>query len=287
MVPAGEAAPLPSPHGGDAQVDVVYRKHYEGIDLLKMFPPAFTMVCCLVFLVPTWLIMMVARDPALSYFSSSWSLIVLVIPIVILSVHYVHMQRGIPNKYAVIAGLIVPSVLLLVTANRQYMTAVDKMDKLFSVDCDTFPEKRTLQHAWEDAYNIYTQCLKSTAASSNYSIAVLQSHFRVQDCQEYQETLAGFTNGAHAGGPNYAKEWAYLSHLEDNQYCAGWCYHGQALWSSRPNKDACSVVVSHVYGSHVRPHTLQVAVVMLAMLGVTAVVLIMMGPAMRKNGIDW
>lgn len=272
-------ATYPAPEEEDA----IMPKKTDGIDLIRMFPAAFTMVCFVIFLVPVWLILTVAENQALSYFSSRWAYVVLAAPVIILLVHLVHLRQGVPNKFGVLAALMIPSIICLIIANRQFMNATDKMDKLFSVDCDTFPQKRQLQVAWESAYNLYMDCLNTTAATSNYPLEVLQQNFRIQDCAEYQSRLSGkwaFLN-------NYADEWNYLRYLEENHYCSGWCYHGVQLWSSKPHKDSCAIVVSNLFRSLVTPHTKQVSVVMLACLAVTAVIIIIMGPALRKQGLEW
>jgi hypothetical protein len=217
-------------------------KKHEGIDLLRMFPAAFTMVCFLVYLVPAWLILTAARTPALSYFASNGAYVVIAVPLIILLVHFIHLRSGNPVKFGVIAALIIPALILLIYGNMQHTNAIDKQDKLFSTDCDTFPAKRRLQVAWEAAYNLYMQCLEDTAATSNYSVSVLQANFRLQDCQEYQAQLNpvvqyGSTGMSTQLTGTYAQEWNYLRYLEENHFCSGWCYAGVQLWSNQMTKD--------------------------------------------------
>jgi hypothetical protein len=278
----------PAEHVDDRILPGPISKPSDGIDLMRMFPAGFTMTCCLIYLVPFWLVMTVTQTPALSYFASHWSYLALAVPIIIVAVHFVHLQKGVPNKLAITSALVIPSLLLLVIADWQYMSAVDQMDKLFSTDCDTSPQKRALQSSWEVAYSFYMDCLEDTASNSSYSMEVLQENFRIQDCAEYTAMKTGFNaHGVKTNMLSYKKEWNYLQYLEENHFCSGWCYHGVQLWSTKPHKDSCATVVSSLFGSIVKPHSMQVFVVMLVSLAATAVILIGMGPKLRKHGIDW
>merc|ERR1719188_2317343 len=112
--------------------------------------------------------------------------------------------------------------------------------------------------------------------------------FRIQDCEEYQSALTGLTaGGTRAYEESHIQDWTYLRRLEEDHFCAGWCYHAQQLWSSKMNKDSCSVAVSHIYGGYVRPHASQVCCLMLVALGATAMMLIMLGPVLRRHSLDW
>lgn len=254
-----------------------YRKPVGGrIDMMKMFPPAFTMACALLFMVPTYMVIYISRSPVITYFSNQSYWILLVIPVIIAASHYVHVRGGVPNKYAVIGSLILPSLLLLIFANVEYVASVDKSDKLFSTDCDTFLLKRRLQNSWEAAYSVYMNCLNQTAVNSGRSIDELRSNFRIQDCSEY----AGASRA-------HSREWSYLQHLEENNHCSGWCYHGVQLWSSAPTKDSCSTVVSSVYSLYVRPHASQICIVMLAVLFLSAAMFVFMGETIRAHGLTW
>jgi len=252
------------------------RKPTSGINLLAVFPAAFTMVCSLLFILPLYTVISVANEPVVKYFSAQVSWVLLIIPVIIAVTHIIHVRTKVPNKYAVMATLIVPGFLLLIFANAEYVSAADKADKLFSTDCDTFSIKRELQREWEAAYSIYTQCLNSTAASSAYSIAQLQQNFRIQDCEEYPAALK-----------SHKRAWNYLQYLEENNHCSGWCYHGQQIWSSQVTKDGCAITVSSVYKLYVRPNAGEVCLIMIFTLAVSAVLLILIGPVIRSLGIDW
>mmetsp|Transcript_47732 Transcript_47732/g.147460 ORF Transcript_47732/g.147460 Transcript_47732/m.147460 type:complete len:282 (+) Transcript_47732:136-981(+) len=258
------------------------------INMLKMFPAAFTMICALLFSVPMWIVLTIGHTTAIAYFQTNWYYVVVIIPAITCCVHYVHVRRGVPNKAAVIVGLTLPNLVLLWHANLQYMNSVDKADKLFSSDCNTFDQKRELQRSWEAAYSLYVGCINQTSANTGHSRELLMQTFRIQDCEEYNAALTGFTaSGTRAYEESHQRDWTYLRSLEEEHFCSGWCYHAQQLWSSKAHKDSCSVVVSHIYGSYVRPHAKQVCMLMLAALGASATLLIMVGPVLRRHGLEW
>jgi len=202
--------------------------------------------------------------------------------------HITHWLRGVPTKSAVVVGLIVPNLIVLFCANLQYMGAVDKSEKLFSTDCNSFQEKRRLQASWEAAYNLYMNCIDQTSARTGHPRDTLIELFRIQDCEEYAGAISGFDKSGrpHPQG-GFAKDWTYLRSLEEDHFCSGWCYRGQQLWATKTTKDSCTSAVSHIYRGYVRPHTSQVCMLMLAALACSSVLLIMLGPVIRKQGLDW
>jgi hypothetical protein len=206
-------------------------------------------------------------------------LLLLIIPIIITLAHIVHHIRRVPNKFAVIAGLLFPSVLLLLTSNGQMTTAMDRADTLFSVDCDTFEGKRVLQRSWEAADRLFEDCLNSTVERNpQLTVAQLKEHFRIQDCEEYE---------AQYQSPTYRRDWDYLRYLEVEHGCTGWCEPGQQLWSRVPHKDSCSTAISAVYAFKIEDHSKQVCIIMISTLVSSAVGLVLLGPLLRQRGYDF
>lgn len=265
-------------YGSVRQPPVALEKNAYGtvLHVNEMFPTAFTLVSALAFLTPMYMIVWLSMQPEVAYWSTVYTRVLWVIPVIILFVHGVHVRSGVPSKPAVVMALIVPCVLLLVCANNEYKMALGRAEKLFSTDCDTFPEKAALQRSWEAAYTLYERCLDETATSSGYAIEKLRTNFRVQDCEEYQKGL-----------DEYGKDWTYLQYLEENHFCAGWCYPGVQLWTNRNVKDDCSTFVSSVFRNFVMPHSSQIVLLMIVTLFLSALALIVLGPVLRAHGIDW
>jgi hypothetical protein len=234
------------------EILLAYESAKEGkIMLRKIFPAAFTLISLCLFMVPVYLAVYSARHPAVRYFHGQWYYMLIIIPIIILVVHFYHIRNG-PNRYVTNLAMLVPSFLLLLYGTHLLTNATSAADRMFSTDCTTMREKMQLQREWEAAESLYSSCLKSTAVSRNLSSAYLAKNFRVQDCTEYESALA-----------SHRREWNFLQYLEENQACTGFCKPGAQLWSSGPHKDSCSVAVASVFRYVVRSNCLQVVVISL------------------------
>lgn len=260
------------------------KKPIDRLNILRIFPAMFTTVCAFLFVVPVWVVLGIESTTAVSYFSSSWRLVVLVIPAIIVAVHLVHLKTGAPSRAAVFLGLVAPSVILLIVANSQYVMAADKTDKLFSGDCDAFPEKRALQRSWDAAYKLYAKCLEDTSRAQGIPVAELQARFRVEDCEEYE---TGLHSTDRMSGETRERDWKYLKEMEETHLCAGWCYQGVQLWAQSHHRDSCSVAVSSLFEHYVRPHASQVGAMMLAVLATSAILIVVLGPVLRHLGLEW
>lgn len=258
------------------------------ISMLKLFPVLFTLCCSVLFLVPMCFVLSIGTAREISYFWTPWHYVVVVIPLLILYAHLMHVRSGVPSKAAVATALVVPSLLLLVCANGQYLQATTMVDRLLSSECNSLQSKQRLENAWQAAHDLYMDCLQETSDAFGYDVAVLQKNFRVQDCEEYPAAagLIPSTRSKTAVSP-YAKEWAYLRSLEEGSFCSGWCEPGMQLWSGTPSKDACSVAVASVFDLYALPHAGEVVSVMVITLIVAAMFLILVGPVLRKNGVEW
>jgi len=246
------------------------------MDLKRIFPVAFTMMCAMVFIPALFIVMRYTRDPMISYFAGYMSWILLGIPVLLGAVHFVHARWGSPNKYAVMLGALVPSILLLVFSFSNALSARDRANQLFSTDCYAFAEKQHLQLAWEAADEFLAACLKTTVSRTNYSLPVLERAFRIQDCKGY-----------YAARTKHSVEWAYLEYLEENGACSGWCSHRKQLWSVKHSKTSCSVAVSFFYKFHVASRAVSITVLMVITLLATEVLLLTLGPMIRSHGVKW
>jgi len=243
---------------------------------LKMFPSAFTLVLSVLYVMPTYIVFYASHHRVVGYWISNWSIVLLVIPIVVLVIHYIHAKQGGPNKYACIIGIVLPSVLLLFSAMSLKGTGSDLETQLFSTDCDTIQGKRKLQRSWQAAYNLYMKCLRETATMHALNVNDLTRTYRIEDCDEYQSAFS-----MHSG------DWSYLRMLEEEQDCSGWCFASHRLWSSGEAKDACSIAVSMVFGIVVTHHAGEVIMLMLLALLGSVVAFLTVGPMLRKRGYSW
>lgn len=251
-------------------------KYGNRIDVAKLFPPAFTLSCCLLFLVPSWMLIYAKRNTMVAHFTSYWVYLLLVIPIIISWAHVTHTKKQAPSKWAVISAMCIPSTMLFLTALFTSQDATHMASQLKSTDCDSFKAKGNLQDSWDAAYLAYMTCVNQTNYGSNVPLYLLMQNFRLEDCSEYASTAS-----------KHSDDWNYLKYLEETQGCAGWCYQGQQLWAVTPYKDSCSTTVASAYTYLVKPHSVEIEKVMLVVLLTTSVMLVFIGPHMRALGYEW
>lgn len=195
-----------------------------------------TTLALLLFVVPSLTLIWTSLEPAVGYWSTTWLQVLFAIPVVIVGVHLYQVKFG-ANQNAVGVALVLPSILLMFMLVDKELLVGMKVQELFSISCDAFPEKTALQLEWEAARDFYDQCITDTAASNKgITREVLIDHFSVRDCTQYEEAYA-----------NHAAAWGYLSMLEEKYGCSGWCIPGQQLWSHGPHKDSCSDAVGAAF----------------------------------------
>jgi len=230
-------------------------------------------------MVPSFTLYYISKQPAVDYLVSDYTDAVWVVPVLIAVSHWYNSHYG-PNRYAIAAALLLPSLLLLMLGVMTNEGASKYVQSLFSIDCDILAEKAALQLEWESANAFFKQCLNDTAAQKystgkNYTTQFLESNFRITDCSGYQEVYA-----------QHAKPWGYLQKLEENYACTGFCIPGRQLWAKGPTKDSCSVALSTVFKYFVGARSEKVMVMMFLVLILTAVFFVFVGPILKATGYD-
>jgi len=246
------------------------------LNMTKVFPFFFSFSCLMIFLAPMWLIVHSSQDTNVVYWVGEWCKAVLVIPLFFVGAFFVQSQLKRPHKPTVLITTLLPAGILLVVGDALASIASDRADQLRSTDCDTFGQKRDLQHAWAAAQKLYTKCLDDTVRSNNITMKQAKTLFRLEDCSEYKSGLA-----------MYSSEWGYLKYLEDEHQCSGWCHVAQPVFTKKDVHDSCSVVVGAVFRAKIKRMALQVVSYDLFILMVVSVGNIMVGPTLRSMGMDW
>lgn len=244
-------------------------------ELLRLFPMIFTTMCGIVFMVPCFTLWYLSRQPALGYFESDHTWVIVLVPAIVLLAHLYHTRCG-PQRYITPCALMIPSIILFVIGLTVNSGSSDFVQSLFSLDCDIVPQKAHLQLEWEAAHAFFKQCLSDTATRSNFTTQFLADTFRIQDCTEYPAVQA-----------KHDKTWGYLQKLEENYACSGFCIPGPQLWSSGPHKDSCSVAVSMIFKYFVGARSEKIIIMMGIVFAMTLVFFAILGPTLKKNGFDW
>lgn len=253
---------------------------YQPINLLRfsMFPSVFTFAMFCIFMTPIWQMSHLGHDTTVRFWVGRWCDMAMFLPIIFIATHLIHIEKRTPHKPAVLASIFIPCIVLLILADVVMTTAYDKADQLFSTDCDTFSGKRELQREYVYAQELYKSCITETAAreGGNLTAASAAKLFRINDCEEYAT--------AHK---QHQRHWDYLSYLEEEHQCSGWCARSSRLWTFKDTQDPCTVAVSAVFRGKVQNTAKQVVVYIIFTMVLSAVLLIAVGPKLRARGIDW
>jgi len=260
-----------------AEYDKMKMRFGNRLDVAKMFGPAFTLACCFLFVVPTFMLIWICRNPVVSYFNGYLCYLLLVNPMIIAYVHNLHQKKQAPSKWGIIGALVIPSLLCLVAAEALVTHSTEMEQRLTSLDCITFNSKAALQVSWENGYSAFMNCVNQTGVASNVPNELIMQNFRLEDCSEYEGIIA----------QNKGTAWGYLQSLEEEQKCSGWCYPAQQLWATGPTKDSCATVVAAAFGFYVKPHAVTITSYMIGTLVVSGVLLGTMGPHIRRMGYEW
>lgn len=246
----------------------------EDLSIWFIFPAAFTVVCLLLFFPSSFLLVHIGSSPVVAYWTvPSWWLLG-VIPVVVMSAHFLHLRFG-ANKWVATAGLCIPSLILLTIGDSYMAPALKLSQRFFSTDCTTFSEKAALQRSWDEAYDLWQKCVLDTSVAHNLTTDYLVETFRLPDCEEYEDAYE-----------KNKKDWTYLRMLEDRYACSGWCQPAMQLWSTTPAKDSCSAAVSVVFKEIVNDHAAQVCLIMLVTLALVCVSLIFLLHTFSAQDID-
>eukprot|EP00746_Dinoflagellata_sp_MGD_P151309 gnl/MRDRNA2_/MRDRNA2_82954_c0_seq1.p1 gnl/MRDRNA2_/MRDRNA2_82954_c0~~gnl/MRDRNA2_/MRDRNA2_82954_c0_seq1.p1 ORF type:complete len:336 (-),score=65.77 gnl/MRDRNA2_/MRDRNA2_82954_c0_seq1:64-1071(-) len=268
---------LPSPQGSVKEIFVAAPEPNEAPPKYgRMFPTAFTFICFVAFGPPTVSALVLVQDASVRYFVGQWGLLVLAVPILLVVCHLLHLRAGRPRRIIVLVSTIAPCILFIIVGNVHAVVAGDLASRLYSTDCTTFEVKRELNKEWLAAEAAYNACLGETAPHLGLTVDDSLKLFRLHHCTEYP---ANFTKHREA--------WAYLREMEEHQACSGWCTVGTRLWSYNNPHDSCSVAAATVMDFKIRRIAVRMISYTAFALVVILVALLLVGPFVRKSGMDW
>jgi len=231
--------------------------------LRDLFPEFFAGACLLLFCAPLVKSADIAFDRLVVHWLGGLPRIIALLPLVFIAISYrLHCERRLPNKWAVVLGIIAPGLVLGMQANRIAMLSLQLGDRLAASDCRTFPLKYDLEREWQAAATFRSSCPAAAYA--------------VQDCPGYNMEATQHPS------------WSFLWYLETKYDCSGWCDVQEPLWmgGDAPG-DSCSRAVAIAMKSKIRHNANQIMVYCLFVVSLSVVLLVMLGPHLRSNGLDW
>lgn len=237
------------------------------LDLLKIFPDAFTFFSVLVFAAPMVKGIYLAIDPLVTYWFGDAPKCLLIFPPVFISAGYaIHWQTRTPSMRAIIMSLIGSSFVLGGLGNAMAMKSLELGNKFAARDCKSFDQKYDLEREWLLAHDFHANCEGKSGTASEYAV----------------HTCAGYSVEAFKH-----PIWEFLWSMESQYRCAGWCDVHQPIWTFTKPTDSCSTVVAQVMLAKVKRESIQLAVYNILVFTITAAFLIALGPTLRKRGVGW
>lgn len=243
-------------------------------DLLELFPHVFTFSCVLLFLGPALKVFQLAKQPAIRYlvgvFPSRCAISALVF---MLAAHLVHRCLRRASKLAMILGLLAPSLLMTLFADRLFSRAVVWNNELVAEDCQAPSEKWDLELAWRKADHFYGLCINSLVRSDQIDEGERRP---ITTCEGYEDAL------------HENQHWHFLEQVETQYGCGGWCTPAQPLWISRRGPiDACSTVIASQLQLEAIPDSRQLFTFSLAVFASASILFVLFGPDLKATGITW
>jgi hypothetical protein len=252
-----------------------FEKLTDSNPLYRLFPSIFTATMFVVFIIPSFTLYYMCKQPAVNYWIEDKSGWVFIVPLLMSLTHQYHLKKG-PGKMVTTMSLVIPSVVIFTICMITTENAKGIAQELFSIDCDITREKAMLQLEWEAANSFYSQCLKNTEQHSPYTLQYLEKTFRINDCAHYE--------AVHV---RHQKAWDYLRNMEEGYQCTGWCVPNRPLWTAGRHLDSCSVAASRVFDYFVGVRTERIVALMFLIFVPSISLLGVLKPLLEAIGYDF
>lgn len=222
----------------------------EDYQLCRFIANGFSLVQFCAFASPFIISLEMACDPDVAFWIGEWGYLVFLVPVIIITQHILHfwmlrkphrMQRSIFIAVPVSCAVIVGIVGCIYYSMGRYFHG-----QLASHDCNegsSVYAKYWLQQAYDEAYAVHQQC-NSRLQAENGGMPLLRQP-TLPGCEEWRDFLdarRGEKTGDRLGiGPgglkqfsaeNFALQWEYLSWVEAEHICGGFCDIGPSLFVS-------------------------------------------------------
>lgn len=172
-----------------------------------------------------------SNDPNAIFWVGRSGYALLAIPVLLVLAHIAQSYKRAPMYSPVIASICLPPLIAVVVGFTYSVPVEEVVARLLSSDCTTFRQKFHIEQAYKEASSFYDDCLAAQAKNSSTTVEAVRADMVISQCPGYNPEASG-----------YSKEWAYLQRLEEDEFCAGWCFDGEgALWTHNPiTWDSCS-----------------------------------------------
>lgn len=183
----------------------------------------------------------------------------------VILVYMALVKKTIRRGTAVIAALILPSLLVASVCQFQVWQLTAVSSALSSSDCESFINKASLERSWQAAYQFGNACIEDLVEVTGANAKETAKITDINRCKGYAKVSQDF-----------GKDWWYLSYVESKYKCAGWCTPNRTLWEFDPSiRDSCSVAVAHLLGNSVKTFGVQVISYSAIMVGIVGLSVIL------------
>lgn len=249
-------------------------------ELEHMWAYFFTLGSLAVFCAPVVCSLHLAQEPSVSYWIGKGGFAAIAVPILIIAANCVHVLCGRPRQIPTLLSTIIPGVVLLCVA-QNYMSQSGAISQvLLSRDCMTDQQKNAIHYAWKVADQLYDRCVNRTMYEEELPLEQVLSTLRLEQCREY------FVSQPDPWG-TFRQRWAYLSAMEEQHSCSGWCAAARPLWTHRPTKDACSIVAGSVLEQNVRLHSWRMFSFSLFIVLLSTLAIVWYSNKLHEYGQEW
>jgi len=188
-----------------------------------------------------------------------WAVVLLAIWLVICS--FAASRLAIRKQHAALFFIIIPAAVLCVTCQIEAWQLKSQATALVSSDCMSFSTKARLEQAYTTASSLFLNCTMELANATGASMTESRRVASFNECP-------GFVDGMRI----FPREWWYLSHLEKNYDCSGWCSPQPGVWETTPKfEDSCSVAVARTMDGSFSTMIMQITVYSLLIIVVACV----------------
>jgi len=206
-------------------------------DGLLSFEVKLTFMISVLFFYPICLCIQLHSKPSVQYWVGHWILWVGIFTgLWLLACHFALVTRILKKSNAALVMVIIPGALLAIACQVQELHFRSVSAALQSRDCTSFESKARLERAWVSANNLAVNCSETLSGITGADPAATRRVLRVEDCHGYAREEA-----------RYSDEWNYLTYMEREHHCGGWCGPSRPIWHpSEPMQDSCSLAAARV-----------------------------------------
>jgi len=241
------------------------------------FEIKLTAMAFLLFSFPMCLLVVLDSKPSVQTLFGRWALYSVLVLVAWILVCHVFLVKGIVRRgMAAILVIVLPSAVLAGVCQVHAWQFQEKASALVSTDCSSFLQKSALNRAWEAANTFRTNCMVQDANITNLSPA---------QAQLVQDLMRSFNNldlmlcpGFDEAQAQYNGAWEYLSYIENNYYCGGWCKAAAPIFvNGVAIQDTCSLAVGRALANDISLLGTQVTFYAVILFS-TAAVLLLVSP---------